>query len=148
MEDLRKEFDLTPAEEDRMIRLNPTLENAMTMTNARPNMDFLRGERLKLSHAELRKMVLTSPALFNYNIDNNMEPKLAYLEKRLSLNQSELRKMIITLPPLFGINIDDNMEPKLAYLEERLLLNQSELPTANQVATANQACAQCSASYR
>jgi hypothetical protein len=115
-----------------MIRLFPQLENAEEMSNARPNMDFLvarLGLRHDKEHWDLRKMILSSPQVLGYSIDDNMEPKLLYLEKRFALDADDLRKMIILLPQVLGYSIDDNMEPKLAYFERRFVLTPDELRT-------------------
>jgi tmRNA-binding protein len=67
------------------------------------------------------------PQVLGLNIEENLEPKLAYLQKRLVLNENELSKLVQSLPPALGLNIEENLEPKLEYLRKRLLLNEKEL---------------------
>jgi hypothetical protein len=84
--DLRRRFDFTDAEVDRqLIRKMPLLKNTEVMNTA-SNMDFLT-TRLLLKNNELRRLILDTPTLLTLNINDDIEPKLAYLEKRLLLEQ-------------------------------------------------------------
>ena len=67
------------------------------------------------------------PQVLGYSVEDNMEPKLEWLQSRLDLDDAGLRKILLTLPALLGYSIEDNMEPKLAYLEREIGLSRSEL---------------------
>ena len=49
-------------------------------------------------------------------IEENLEPKLAWLKTRLELDDEDVSKLVKTLPALFGLSIEENLEPKFAWL--------------------------------
>ena len=67
--------------DDLRIKLN--LTDAMVNDTAAPAMDFLT-KRLSLSKPELKKIVLSLPGVLTMSVEDNMEPKLKFLEKQLS----------------------------------------------------------------
>jgi hypothetical protein len=79
-----------------------------------------------LNEKELSKLVQSLPAVLGLSIEENLEPKLEYLQKRLLLDEKELSKLMQRLPSVFGSSTE-NLETKLEYLQKRLLLNEKEL---------------------
>ena len=71
-------------------------------------------------------MVLGSPPLLSYSIEDNMAPTLDWLQTRLDLDAAQLKKVVLGIPPLLGLRVD-NMAPKLAYLEREIGLSRAEL---------------------
>ncbi len=67
------------------------------------------------------------PPLLSFSVEDNMEPKLDWLQQRLDLDDVQLRKMVLTLPGLLVYSVEDNLEPKLAYLEREIGLSRPEL---------------------
>jgi hypothetical protein len=61
------------------------------------------------------------------NIEENLEPKLAWLKARLELDDKGVCKLVKTLPGVFSFNIEANLEPKLAWLQKRLMLDDDSL---------------------
>jgi ferric-dicitrate binding protein FerR (iron transport regulator) len=61
------------------------------------------------------------------SVEENMEPKLSWLQDRLRLDNKSLSKLVKTLPSVFSCSIEDTLEPKLAWLEERLSLDDKSL---------------------
>jgi hypothetical protein len=91
-----------------------------------PKLAYLE-KRLSLNQSELRKMVITSPTLFNLSIDNNMEPKLTYLQKQLDIDAMELRELVVRSPQVLSYNLFDNLTPKMQYLEKRFSMSPAEV---------------------
>jgi hypothetical protein len=66
------------------------------------------------------------------SIDDNLEPKLAWLKKRLDLDDKGVGKLVKTMPQLLGLNADGNIEPKLSWLQQRLWLDDKSLSVVAQ----------------
>ena len=56
-----------------------------------------------LSDAELKKVVMRFPALLGYSVEDNMAPKLDWLQERLELDAAQLKKMVLNLPQLLAL---------------------------------------------
>jgi hypothetical protein len=72
-------------------------------------------------------LVQTLPSVLGCSIEENVEPKLEYLQMRLLLNEKELSKLVQRMPSVLSLNIEENLRPKLEHLQKRLLLNQKQL---------------------
>ena len=59
-----------------------------------PKLEWLQS-RFDLNSTELRKIIVTLPALFGYNIEKNLEPKLEFLAQDLGLSPSEIRAAVM-----------------------------------------------------
>ena len=68
-------------------------------------------ERLGLSEAELRKVVLGVPSVLAYSIEGNVLPSLAALQERLGLSEAELRKVVLRVPSVLAYSIEGNVLP-------------------------------------
>eukprot|EP01050_Picozoa_sp_SAG11_P022673 SAG11_NODE_4347_length_1938_cov_6.660685_2_plen_129_part_00 len=77
-------------------------------------------ERLGLSKAELKKVVLRLPQVLGYSYEGNTEPTLARLQGRLDLSEAELKKVVLRHPPMLNYSYEGNIEPTLARLQEWL----------------------------
>ena len=77
-----------------------------------PKLDWLQ-TRLDLDEAQLRKMVLTLPALLSYSVETNMAPKLAYLERETGLSRSELRDRVLKFPQFMSYSLEKRYRPRL-----------------------------------
>ena len=75
--------------------------------------------RLDLDAAQLKKVVVPFPALLGYRVEDNLAPKLDWLQTRLDLDDAQLKKMILTSQSLLGYSVDDNMKPTLGWLRTR-----------------------------
>eukprot|EP00966_Prymnesium_polylepis_P118955 2749547-Prymnesium_polylepis.1 len=62
----------------------PNMANTLDGDQARRKVDRLQ-RRLGLSDAELLKLVLRHPPVLGYSFEENIEPKLAALQRRLGL---------------------------------------------------------------
>jgi hypothetical protein len=86
-------------------------------------------ERLLLDDASISKLVKKEASFlgFGYSIDDNLEPKLAWLQDRLSLDDKSLSKLVQAKPQVLYYSIEDNLEPTLSWLQKRLSLNDKSL---------------------
>ena len=64
------------------------------------------------------KLFKRMPAVLCLNIENNIEPKLAWLGERLVLDDESLSLVIQRLPALLCYNIETNLKPTIKFYEE------------------------------
>ena len=67
-----------------------------------------------------------TPIILGISIDDNIEPKLNYLQQKLLLDDKALRKLVLG-STIFHFSIEDNLKPKFDLLQGRLVLNDEEL---------------------
>merc|ERR1719287_105118 len=67
------------------------------------------------------------PNLCAYSVEDNLEPKLDWLQQRLHLDDAEMSKMIRIQPSLLGCSVEDSLEPKLEWLQQHLSLDDAAL---------------------
>ena len=67
------------------------------------------------------------PPILGLSIEENLDPKLAWLKARLELDDEGVSKLVKRLPAVFNYSIEQNIEPRLAWLGERLLLDDKTL---------------------
>jgi hypothetical protein len=67
------------------------------------------------------------PSVLSFSIENNLEPKLSWLQDRLSLDDESLRKLVRRLPSVLSFSIENNLDPKLSWLQDRLSLDDKSL---------------------
>ena len=65
-------------------------------------------------------MICILPNILGYSIEDNLEPKLIWLQQRLKMDNEALSKMIQTQASLFCYNVDTNLEPTLNFFIEAL----------------------------
>ena len=83
---------------------------------------------LALSDAELRKLVLRSPAVLGCALEEEgTGSRLGALRERLGLSAAELKKIVLGQPMVLGYSFADNVEPHLAAVQEYLDLDDDEL---------------------
>ena len=58
-------------------------------------------------------MVLTLPGLLGYSVEDNMAPKLAYLEREIGLSRAELRDWVVKNPSILGFSLASRYRPRL-----------------------------------
>ena len=66
----------------------------------------------------LSKLVQSKPQVFGYSIEDNLEPKLSWLQERLELDCKSLSKLVQAMPPVLGYNVEDNLEPTIEFYED------------------------------
>ena len=69
--------------------------------------------RLELDEEELKKMVVAFPAVLNYSVEGNMEPKLGFFQEELGLSPSEVRASIVSAPARLGYSLKTRYRPRL-----------------------------------
>jgi mTERF domain-containing protein len=84
-------------------------------------------EYLGLTIAELKKLVVSYPAVLGYIHDNLVNEKLEPLKRHLDLTDAELKKIVIGRPPVVGLNHDNLVNEKLEPLKRYLDLTDAEL---------------------
>jgi hypothetical protein len=80
-----------------------------------------------LDDEAISKLVKRLPSVLCYSIDDNLEPKIAWLKKRLGLDDEAIGKLVKTKPAVLGYSIEQNLEPKLEWLQKRLALDDASL---------------------
>jgi hypothetical protein len=60
------------------------------------------------------------------SVEENLEPKLSWLQERLNLDDRSLSKFVTRSPSVFSCSIE-NLEQKLAKIQERLMLDNASL---------------------
>jgi len=79
---------------------------------------------MDLNPDELEKMILRMPSILGYSTEENLEPKLIWLEKRMNLDQDELKKQILR----FSLSTEENdITPFLTFLQSRLRKSPEQL---------------------
>ena len=76
---------------------------ASSAERAKDSCDKLQ-QRLDLSDAELKKIVLQTPQVLSFSYEANLEPKLAVLQRRLDLSEAELKKIVLRLPTVLDFS--------------------------------------------
>jgi hypothetical protein len=75
----------------------------------------------------LSKIVREWPGVLTLSIEENLEPKLSWLQERLQLDSKSLSKLVQSDPSVLGMSIEDNLERKLVWLQARLELDDKGL---------------------
>ena len=60
-------------------------------------------------------MIQRSPAILGLSIDNNLQPKLEWIQQRLSLTDESLSNLIKKFPSIFSYNVNTNLESILNF---------------------------------
>jgi len=82
-----------------------------------------------MDDVQLRKLIRNKPGILINSIDDNMSPKLLWLEKRLDLNSTEiLRKFVVAAPGVLSRS-ESTLEAKLNWLEKRLCIDPRRVAT-------------------
>jgi hypothetical protein len=71
-----------------------------------------------LDDEAIGKLVKTLPSVLCCSIDQNLEPKVAWLQKRLVLDDASLSVVVQRMPPILGCSIEKNLEPTIKFYEE------------------------------
>ena len=77
-----------------------------------PKLDWLQ-KRLDLDEAQLKKVVLMLPSLFNYSVEDNLAPKLDFLAREIGLSRAELRDWVVKVSSLLGRSLANCYRPRL-----------------------------------
>ena len=70
---------------------------------------------------------MTLPPLLYLSVEDNLAPKLDWLQDRLDLDAAQLKKMVLRLPAVLGYSVEDNLAPTLDWLQTRLGLDDAGL---------------------
>ncbi|CAM9111931.1 unnamed protein product [Phaeothamnion confervicola] len=71
------------------------------------------GERLGMSLAEARKVLLGLPGLLGCSVESNLGPKVAALVAAASGDAAAVRAMVLASPALLGYSLAGRIEPRL-----------------------------------
>jgi hypothetical protein len=71
-----------------------------------------------LDEKSLRKLVQSNPSNLGLSIEDNLEPKLVWLQERLQLDSKSLSKLVQAMPPVIGYNTEDNLKPTIKFYED------------------------------
>ena len=73
-------------------------------------------EKLKLKRwADLSQIASQYPPLF-WLSEENVVPKMEFLQQTLELSAGELRDILVTYPQLLGLSLDGNLRPTVQFL--------------------------------
>ena len=108
-----EQLGATPAEAEKAeSKLLPHMQESMTRARASGVCDPLQ-ERLDLSEAELKKIVLGLPAVLSYSMERNVLPKLDFLQRELGLSDVALRERILISPVMIGYSLEARLQPRI-----------------------------------
>jgi hypothetical protein len=65
--------------------------------------------------------------VLGHSVEDDLEPKLAWLEDGLQLDDKSLCKLVQARAAVLGCSVEVSLEPKLAWLQERLSLDDKSL---------------------
>jgi hypothetical protein len=80
-----------------------------------------------LDEKSLSKLVQAKPQVLGYSVEENMEPKLTWLQMRLAFDDKSLSKLVKSFPSVFSLSMEASLEPKLTWIQDRLLLDDKSL---------------------
>lgn len=78
-----------------------------------PKIDFLVGSGIE--YDDVRNMVLRSPGLLTFSVENNYSPKLEYFLKEMSGDLEEIKRF----PQYFSFSLERKIKPRHRLLLER-----------------------------
>ena len=84
---------------------------------ARDSCDRLQ-QRLDLSDAELKNLVLQRPRVLGFSYEANIEPKLTFLQEQLHFSKEMLREKIVRLPALLCFSLEKRYRPRVEQCRE------------------------------
>lgn len=58
-------------------------------------------------------MNVVNPSILGYNYDNNLKPKLDFLQSELAMSTANLRAKVLANPVLLGYSLDKRYRPRL-----------------------------------
>lgn len=67
------------------------------------------------THEEAMNACARVPAIFGYDVDNNLWPKFAYLLREMERELEELKRF----PQYFGFSLEKRIVPRHLHLKER-----------------------------
>ena len=94
---------------ERLTGTRPEISSTGSCTTIVQNYVYLKGLGVK----NIGRLVKRLPAVFGYNIAENMRPKVEYLKK---LGVRNIGKFVERYPQVFRHSIAKNMQPKVDYL--------------------------------
>lgn len=94
---------------------NATLLASSVENRLIPKMEFLIG--LGLSKEEAVQALIRFPAIFNYSIEKNLQPKFIYLMEDMGRGLADLR----AFPQFFGYSLEYRIRPRYLFLKKRNL---------------------------
>jgi hypothetical protein len=66
----------------------------------------------------LSKLAQTLPSVLSLSVEQNLKPKLAWLQRRLVLDDASLSVVVQRMPTLLQLNVESNLEPTMTFYEE------------------------------
>ena len=87
----------------------------------------MRQPGLGLHDAELKDVVLWSPAVLGVRVEANVLPSLAALQSRLRLSDAELNIVVLRMATVLGYSVETNLFPKIDFLQRELGLSDETL---------------------
>ena len=76
---------------------------------------------LNMIPTQVKKVIYRAPAILGLNLDDNVRPKVQYLQSALDLSNNELHTILAAMPSLLLLNSEGNLQPKIEYLSSVLL---------------------------
>lgn len=112
---LRFELGLDATQVKRVIFQAPQIIGLSTEGNLQQKLDLLQ-TRLSLTRQELGLVLSKMPTLMNLGIQNNLLPKLEYLEKvanDANHPSDVVKRMVLKQPTLLGYSLENRIRPRL-----------------------------------
>ena len=96
----------------------PTVLGLSVEANVLPSLAALQ-ERLGLSEAELKKVVLRMSSVLGYSVEANVLPTLEFLQRELGLSDESLHERIVGNPVMLGYSIEKRLRPRVELCRKR-----------------------------
>lgn len=76
---------------------------------------------LNMIPTQVKKVIYRAPVILGLNLEQNIQPKVQYLQSTLDLSNEELHIVLAAMPSLVLLNSEGNLQPKIDYLSSTLL---------------------------
>jgi mTERF domain-containing protein len=81
-----------------------------------PKIDYLQS--LGFTNEEEIRALIRFPAIFNYSVEKNLQPKYAYLVEDMGRGLDDLK----AFPQYFGYSLESRIQPRHQFLKEQNLV--------------------------
>lgn len=91
-----------------------------------PPDSFIRRPHTPLTSFSIAVVVTASRGrsqYLEYRVEQNLEPKLIWLQEQVGVDDKGLGKMILAAPNILGLSIEANLKPKLRWIKDALGLD-------------------------
>jgi mTERF domain-containing protein len=122
---LKRLMKLTDDDVREILTKQPTILHMSANRNLSPTILFLV-RALDLSKKELRKLVVSYPAILCYSI-TNLKNKISFFQKELQLDMTQTRTLVVMEPRLLCAAVETGLLPRFNFLHREMKIPISDL---------------------